>query len=631
MKRNKSRVRAFTLIEMLIAMAVTLLLMAALGKGFAYVGENIRDSRTQVSLANELRDITNRLQTELSTSTAGLKAASIAYEPSGYLTYYEGPVTDATSSLFLPTDDPNNPTPESRYGDFDDYLAFTAVATGDSWFTGKVPRFILDQKIADIAGTTYTPGANALDPVVIKSKYAEIVYFASPEYEPGSMVLPDEPSNPLRYRDLDNNLLPDKIRLHRRVLLIRPDLNITPQGGVPPRLINGVNYLLPDTWSTGSSATLTPAAAGNGPTAANAWLFGMAAVHQQCDLSLRRVVVDGVPQALVAANSLEDLAKPHNRFAHVRVPGAILGIDANFTSMPILALGNAIPIFGVRSLVDNSVLAPPLPRWSGFLRPEFVLGNDRVHLSDDTGPWGINRLGEDVIANDVLAFDVKVYDTQAPVVTTVRTAGNGTRQVVTPNEPGFREAMRRFVAGNAGFRVDRGGYVDLMYPILSGGSMRGWTPRYFDPQATTPLDPAFSNIDLFRSQFSGVRQLGNTSNSYLPSLYRSGKILAVGGPRILQPTWDTFTNHYQHDGLEQSRAETAAGLPVAGTEGNRWRVNGTATPDRFWDGVSGDNNPNVDSSPPFLQSPESIQITIRLENVPNRAIKQLSVVYRDTK
>lgn len=640
MKRQYPGRLGFTLVEMLIAMAVTLLLMAALGKGFAYVGENIRDSRTQVALANDLRDITNRLQTELTSSTAGLKVSTSVYEPAGYTMYYEGPVTDATSSLFLPVDDPSNPTPASRYGDFDDYLAFTAVATGDSWFTGKVPRFILDQKVQ---GAGYTPGANALDPVVIKSKYAEIVYFVSPEYEDNTMIVPDDAAPvPLRYVDVDQDGIPDKIKLHKRVLLIRPDLNITPANSFPritpqPITRNGevVNYLQPDTWPIGSNATLTNIAAGGVNTAANAWLFGMAAVHQQCDLSLRRVYVNGEPQAFVAANSLEDLAKPHNRFAHVRVPGNFVGISGEFTSMPILALGNALTVFNRTSNADSTIFAPPSgagnpvvtpQRWSGFLRPEFVLGYDRVHRSHAREAWGANRRGEDVVATDLLAFDVKVYDRQVPMITTARTPSGGTRQVVTPSEPGYREAFRALINGNAEFI--NGGFVDLMHPVLAGGSMRGWQARRFDPQATTPLDPAIPATQLlrFQGQFGGVQTFGTPTTAYPANFYRSGKILVAGNQiGLFQPTWDTFTSHYETDGLEQSRAGTA------GTAGSRWRRTGTATPDRFSDGLSGDLSNSSDSAPPFQQNPESIQISIRLENVPNRAIKQLSVVYRDAK
>lgn len=113
-RRRGGSNRGFTLVEMLVAMAVTLLLMAALGKGFAFIGESIRDSRVQVELTNDLRDVTNRLQEDLTRCTVPMQPSREGGEPDGYFMVYEGPVTDATSSLFLSVADPKNPAPESR-------------------------------------------------------------------------------------------------------------------------------------------------------------------------------------------------------------------------------------------------------------------------------------------------------------------------------------------------------------------------------------------------------------------------------------------------------------------------------------------------------------------------------------
>jgi prepilin-type N-terminal cleavage/methylation domain-containing protein len=556
--------RGFTLVEMLVAMAVTLLLMAALGKGFAFIGESIRDSRVQVELTNDLRDVTNRLQEDLTRCTVPMQPSREGSEPAGYFMVYEGPVTDATSSLFLSVADPKNPAPESRYGDFDDYLAFTAVATGDSWFTGMVPRFILDQKTAELAGTAYNPNTLTMnDPVMIRSKYAEIVYFASPEYQAG-----------LQYVDVDANGLPDRLRIHRRVLLIRPDLNIT-TGAQPPRLPR---------LNAGSD-----------------WLLGMAQLHQDCDLSLRRVSTNGIPDpaGAVAANSLADLAKPHNRFAHVRVPGGAVGLGNEYTSMPILALSPPATV------LTSSTIAPPAmtttsqpvvtpDRWSGFLRPEFVLAGARI--------------GEDVLVPSAVGFDLKIFDPLAPVITT------STGVVVSSSDPAFRQALREVSSGTAS--VMQGDFVDLMYPVLAGGSLRGWQPR--SPDRLTAQDAALPSPYLL-TPFSGLVGFGTPANSYQPSLYRSGKILLVGSPgsiQIFQPTWDTFTQHYERDGLQQ-------GL-------GRWRVADFGTPDANATGL--DNSAGgSETSPPFLASPEAIKVSVRLEHRLNRQVRQLSIIHRDTK
>ncbi len=281
-KRRKCQC-GFTLVEMLVAMAITLLMMLALARGFGYIGETVRDSRVRVELSNELRDVSVRLRDELAHCTVSLTPNLTGFDQDGYFVYYEGPLTDATPSIFRLSSDATGETVslDSRYGDLDDYLAFTAVATGDNWFTGVVPRFVLDRKTAELNSTGYTPGVNALDPVTIRSKYAEIVYFASPEYDEASM-----PAAP-RYTDADGDLdlgsgtaiengFPDRIKLHRRVLLIRPDLNLA-SGSLPIQPIGGVNYLQPDAWSnlsTGATANLSA-----GADATKRWLYGLGIVH----------------------------------------------------------------------------------------------------------------------------------------------------------------------------------------------------------------------------------------------------------------------------------------------------------------------------------------------------------------
>ncbi len=249
----------FTLVEMLVAMAITLLMMAALARSFGFVGRKVQESRADTELASKLRDITTRLSDELSQCTVNLTPNGGEEDQLGYFVYYEGPMTNATSSLFRAFDNATGDVVlnDSRYGDFDDYIAFTAVAQGNNWFTGKVPRYLLDQKTAEIGGSSYSlpsPASTAFEPVMIRSKYAEIVYFASPEYAPSSL-----PASPA-YIDVDGDLdlgsgsaiengLPDRIRIHRRVLLIRPDLNLA--NGMLPIQNNGtVDFMRADAWPT---------------------------------------------------------------------------------------------------------------------------------------------------------------------------------------------------------------------------------------------------------------------------------------------------------------------------------------------------------------------------------------------
>ena len=99
----KGDTRGFTLVEMLVAMAVTLLMMVALARGFGFIGDTVRESRVRVELSNSLRDITSRLRDELGRCTVSLLPAVYDDQQGGYFMYYEGPLTDATSSLFRAT------------------------------------------------------------------------------------------------------------------------------------------------------------------------------------------------------------------------------------------------------------------------------------------------------------------------------------------------------------------------------------------------------------------------------------------------------------------------------------------------------------------------------------------------
>ncbi len=371
----------FTLIELLIAMTITLLLMGALAKSFTVIGESMKKGRSNVSLSSKLRSISFRVRTDLRSLTVKAKPPINSQSGQGYFTYYEGPLTEHTFGLFGaeatrvtpdgtvlregdPTDTDSDGVPDfydpdiekgptyrkhAKYGDFDDYIAFTAEAPGDEWFTGKVPAYLVDDSAVD-----------PMEPRIIRSKYAEIIIWASPKWQidgaSNTLQTAPHPSAMPLYQDDNVDLVPDSIVLHQRILLIRPDLNLRrtiPLAGsaafdadvLRPQLGNVDPFVLPAAlqplYPIGSvnNTTATPptpyypnyaeTASDNDNRAmlTSNWLVGMTPLHQFFDLSLRRVIhpLTGEPTGYVAANSLQDLVQPHNRFAHVRYPGRYFG------------------------------------------------------------------------------------------------------------------------------------------------------------------------------------------------------------------------------------------------------------------------------------------------------------------
>ena len=671
---NRRERTAFTLVEMLVAMAVTLLMMAALARAFGFIGEQVRDSRSALQMSSEIRDVTTRLENELKRCTVRLEPNLGDPDQPGYFLYHEGPLTDVTSSIFRATvdDDGNLSLPDSRYGDFDDYIAFTAVAPPNSWFVGKVPRYLLDAKTAEVQGTSINYQDDdhfRFDPVVIKSKYAEIIYFANPDYDDSVPVI--DPTFP-KYVDVDgdvdldgdgdefNNGLPDRLRIYRRVLLIRPDLNVDPAlltvSGTSDLIINAADPPhLPRLPHDHDDLPGTPVKQFmQTDVYPNNWRVAMAAAHQQCDLSIRRVLdpVTGLPTNRVAANSLADLSKPHNRFAHVRIPRADLGVGVgNDTSMPVLALGRPVTILNMSNengdriaprlgpMIDSNDPVVTPNDYCGFVRPEFVLGRDRIHTDPEDPAWSLSaRLGEDLLVSGVLAFDVQIYDRTAASITD---AASGL--VVSPNDAGYRGALNGLdidlktppVDPVVASRVSRGAFVDLAYPVLAGGSLRGWNACSVDRRSTADNDSSqISNVnrDFLISEFSGV-QATTTSvdDSYRSSLYHSGHLVVLGANRILlfQPTFDTYTSFYQRDGYLQFN-RPSGGLFT----GTIWRdvtagadLGANGIDDGGWPGA--DDRGEQETFPPMDVRPDAIRVTVRLESSSTQQVQQATVVHRD--
>ena len=576
----------FTLVEMLVAMAITLIMMAAVARAFAFVSTQVRSSRVAIEMSSDLRDIVTRMEDELSRCTVSLQPATSTEDQDGYFLYYEGPCTKATSTLFgaQTTLDGITVAASNRYGDIDDYIAFTAVASPGSWFTGQVPEYVLTGTAADTALTT------------IKSRYAEIVYFTHPERDSSGAVI-----------DTDGDLLPDRLLLYRRVLLIRPDLN------------------------TSGSLGLLPAVTTD-------WQLGMTAVHQVCDLSLTRALnTNGTTSTTLRANSLADLTEPHNRFAHVRAPSTVVTGIPTGTTMPILALEPPMGMITNATAttlrpVNNSVGTSPVileSRWSGYLRREFRL----------TGV----RQGQDVIANNCRAFDIQIYDDQARFLLT------SNNLVVAPNDPGYREALEE--DPSTAIDVPGGGFVDLCYPVLAGGPLRGWQARELAssfPGNNVVVTNNTANREGIQTRFSGLDFFGATAfpttataRTYSEPLLRSGRvILASNQVQLFQPAFDTYTAKYEQDGYYQNRRYSTGASAFLGTTWPSTTTtvdfidlgsDGVDTPSTATvplPGLAGTDDPSEnETSAPFPNKPSAIRVTVRLENVDDRQLRESSLVH----
>src|ERR1700755_3027314 len=89
---------AFTLIEMLVAMAITLVMMAAVVTLFANVTNSVRNRRATMELNAQIRQVRNTLQEDLQGATCPGLTWQRPESNHGYIEIFEGPCREGGAS-----------------------------------------------------------------------------------------------------------------------------------------------------------------------------------------------------------------------------------------------------------------------------------------------------------------------------------------------------------------------------------------------------------------------------------------------------------------------------------------------------------------------------------------------------
>jgi prepilin-type N-terminal cleavage/methylation domain-containing protein len=341
--------RGFTIVEMMIAMALTLIMVYAIAEFYAYVGETVRDGRAKIELSGALRTATQRLKDDLDSVTVRMQLPLDDGAAQGYIAFTEGICNDAAPlpatlgiidadgdgigdigqdadgdgiANYLQVGDATN-----LLGDTDDVLAFTIRTQAEP--------FVAPAAIPNFATGIFSHTA------METSSLAEVIWWTSftdnPTFATAGVWDAGEAKT-----------------VQRRLLLIRPDRNLIHGGDmdysgpyyvrVPGTDINQAHYEL----------------------------------LQQSDVSVRVLgLING--HVYFMANSLADLARRENRFMNVR--GAFPNpLDLN-------------PHFAGDQAAD-----PWDPANNGAQYRWMLNGT---------------RRGEDVVLSNALAFDLRVYDPRA--------------------------------------------------------------------------------------------------------------------------------------------------------------------------------------------------------------------------
>jgi hypothetical protein len=250
--------------------------------------------------------------------------------------------------------------------------------------------------------------------------------------------------------------------------------------------------------------------------------------------------------------------------------------------------------------------------------------------------WG-DRRGQDVMMTDVLAFDLRVYDPNAPIFATVRTAGlpltdkNQSLDVIlTPSDPGWLDAymsndnMKSNGTGAVGTNntannvtypyVGQGAYVDLGY---------GFNVRYPTPGLPTPVySSAFASSS--PSWFFDPQGLHDV---YVNSRTGTQKDLSLLAPGFA--VYDTWSFHYENNGVNEDAQWFDGNImkPASAFATQTWR----ATIDQGTDGLDNNGALGVDdvnereTTPPYDKPLRGMQVLIRTYEHDSRAIRQVKV------
>lgn len=493
---------AFTLVEMLIATALTLLIMAVAVNMIGLITNSIGDARGLMELSGRLRAAQHRLQLDLKYVTARMMPPLDPRHDLGYFEIIEGPgpYVPGIGSGAQPMRDDG--TFDASVGDVDDIIMFTTRSHGEP-FTGL------------------WQGAP------VQSQVAEVAWF------------------------MRGN------KLYRRQLLVLPRV--------------------------GSTTTI-------------------GGYYNTSDVSVRReggqrdyrtAWADRTAQ--LTANTLGDLTKRENRFAHqplqfphdVRFWGQ-LGLpliqETASSQYPLLSGGSSpdafIPIPNWTSTSTGFPYYSQRDFWTNPMAPMDARvvqpGDAAGRLPDALASLYANaRLTEDLILTNVIGFDVKVWDPDAPVFAMPLTNASGEveldisgnlRQLdpVRPDDPAWKhclagsvpDAVKPYIAVTG-----TGAFVDLFYL-----------------RDITPADPSYA-----QGWFAGP---GNS----MSQLQAGGNMPAV---------YCTWSSHYENDGRDNDRdGAIDEGL---------------------------DDPTNVETMPPYLVPLRAIQVKIRVFEPDSAQIREVTI------
>ena len=184
---------------------------------------------------------------------------------------------------------------------------------------------------------------------------------------------------------------------------------------------------------------------------------------------------------------------------------------------------------------------------------------------------GTAREGEDIVLSNVIGFDVRVFDPEAP-------ARQRNGFTLYPGDPGYGTAS---LAGSKGSFVDLGGVARTSTPVPS----RTLIGDTFAPAGATAMG-------------SNGMYVSGTSQTW------------VSGASLAYPTYDTWSMHYEFNGVDDDRDA----LIDEGTNG--LDDNNDGLPDDIGE---------FETSPPYPVPLRGIEVRIRCYEPSSKQVRQTTI------
>ena len=151
---------AMTLIEMLVAMAASLLLMSVIAQLFGLLGKTVSDSTNVQALNSQIRGVARMLRTDLSGVTVKTLPPARSDGDSGYFELIEGPAADYDASNLT-----------RLFGDCDDVLLFTTRSLTEPYQGRFNTTGTFESQTAEVAWFCVSSGSDSITGVPLATLY----------------------------------------------------------------------------------------------------------------------------------------------------------------------------------------------------------------------------------------------------------------------------------------------------------------------------------------------------------------------------------------------------------------------------------------------------------------------------